>query len=264
MTVAAAVLLGMAVALWQPSGRWWVARRLGSPTRGAPVGAAVALAVAGGAAAATLLSSVPGPGVAVAMTLIAMGAFAVGQSRRSRARARIAGRRAEVAELVGLMAADLRAGALPQRTLAGLVEDFGFVAPAARAVDLGGDVVGILREAATVPGREVLRDLAGAWHVAERSGAPLASVLGRLEHAARADRELAREVSSGVAPARATGRLMAALPVVGLLLGSGAGGDPVAMLTTTWIGAACLAAGCALACGGLAWIERIAASAEAP
>ena len=48
----------------------------------------------------------------------------------------------------------------------------------------------------------------------------------------------------------------------GLPLGSGMGGDPVGLLTGTWIGVTCLAAGCALACLGITWVERIAAAAE--
>lgn len=71
-----------------------------------------------------------------------------------------------------------------------------------------------------------------------------------------------REVQSGVAPARATGRLMAMLPVVGLALGSGMGSDPVALLTGTVPGGLCLAAGSACACAGVAWVNRIAATAE--
>ena len=161
------------------------------------------------------------------------------------------------------MAAELRAGIIPQRVLAGLAPDFAFLGSAAHAAELGGDVAEALRAAAAEPGGELLAELASAWFVAERSGAPLARVLDRLEETARDDHEIEREVQSGVAPARATGRLMAVLPVLGLSLGAGLGGDPVALLTGTVPGALCLAAGSACACGGLGWINRIAASAEA-
>lgn len=221
-------------------------------------------ALAAGAAGVSLLPRLSGPGVLVGLTAAGVAVFLAHQVRRVRARARVAARRAEVGELLGLMTAELRAGALPHRMLVGLVTDFAFIASAARAAELGGDVAAQLHEASSVEGREVLRDLAGAWHVAERSGAPLADVMDRLEQSARAARDLAREVASGVAPARATGRLMAALPVLGLLLGSGMGGDPVSVLTTTWVGALCLSGGCALACAGVAWIERIADTVDTP
>lgn len=161
------------------------------------------------------------------------------------------------------MSAELRAGILPQRALQGLAPEFPFLTAAARAADLGGDVPAALRAAADESGAELLAELSGAWLVAERAGAPLSRVLDRLEETARGELEIEREVESGLAPARATGRLMAVLPVFGLALGSGMGGDPVAVLTGTYPGVLCLAAGCALACVGVAWVERIASSAEA-
>lgn len=264
MTLAAAMLGGTAIVLWWPSGRWWARRRLGAATAPVPALSAGACGLVVGAAGMSLVPRVSGPAVLVGLTAAGVVLFVVRQVRRARVRARTSARRAEVGELLGLMTAELRAGALPHRLLAGLVVDFGFLAPAARAADLGGDVVAALRDASSTTGRELLGDLAGAWHVAERSGAPLADVMVRLEESARSGRDLAREVASGVAPARATGRLMAALPVLGLMLGSGMGGDPVAVLTTTWVGAACLLGGCALACAGIAWIERIADTVDAP
>ncbi len=264
MTMAAAMLGATAIALWWPSGRRWVRWRLGTAIPSAPRTSLALGVVLVGAVGVSLVPQVSGPGVLVGLTAAGVSTFIGLQLRRARARARIERRRGEVGELFGLMAAELRAGALPYRLLVGLVDDFGFMAPAARAVELGGDVPAALQEASTARGRESLRDLAGAWHVAERSGAPLADVMERLEQSARADRDLARDVASGVAPARATGRLMAALPVIGLVLGSGMGGDPVAVLTTTWVGALCLLGGCALACAGMAWIEHIADSVDEP
>lgn len=63
-----------------------------------------------------------------------------------------------------------------------------------------------------------------------------------------------------MAPARATARIMALLPLAGLALGSGAGGDPIGVVTQTWLGGACVAVGVGLAVTGLLWIERVAAT----
>jgi len=208
-------------------------------------------------------ADVAGPHLVVVAVAVGVAAFGLRQWRRAVRRRRLGDRRRQVAEAIGLMSAELRAGILPQRALQGLAPEFPFLTAAARAADLGGDVPAALRAAADESGAELLAELSGAWLVAERAGAPLSRVLDRLEETARGELEIEREVESGLAPARATGRLMAVLPVFGLALGSGMGGDPVAVLTGTYPGVLCLAAGCALACVGVAWVERIASSAEA-
>ncbi|MCW2770836.1 MAG: type secretion system protein [Aeromicrobium sp.] len=262
MTVVAALAAGLAVLLRRPPDTWWVRHRLGVgggvAARPAATTGLVLLVVIGG----PVVVGLPGPRLVLALTIAGAGGFALIQVRASRARAVVRRRRAEVADLLGLMAGELRAGILPAHALAGLAPDFGFLAAAARSAHIGGDVPAALRATASAPGRELLGELAGAWHVAERAGAPLARVLDRLEESTRAEREIEREVESGVAPARATGRLMAVLPAVGMALGSGMGGDPLAVLTGTWAGVLCLAAGVGLACTGVGWVERIADSVE--
>jgi tight adherence protein B len=89
----------------------------------------------------------------------------------------------------------------------------------------------------------------------------VAAVLDHVVQSVRADQELAREVRTECASARATARLLAVLPLLGLGLGSGLGGDPVQVLTRTLPGAVCLAAGTALALAGLAWVDAITARA---
>lgn len=262
MRAAAGLFTVLAVLLAKPSGGWLVRERLSvlrrwNITRAAMVPPLVVTVVLG-----VVLADLPPARLIVALTAGGVGLFALRQVRGARARDRARSQRDAVAEAVGLMAAELRAGVLPQRALAGLVSDFDFLALASRAAGLGGDVSAALRGESAAAGREQLVDLSSAWFVAERSGAPLARVLDRLEVAARDDREVEREVQSGVAPARATGRLMAVLPVVGLLLGSGMGGDPVELLTSTVPGALCLAAGSVCACGGVAWINHIASAGE--
>jgi tight adherence protein B len=262
MTILAALATTAAVLVGRPPHGWWLRHRLGGvaevPVRRALAGVVGLVVVVAGPE----LLSLPGPQVVLGLTVAGAAAVAVRQLRSVRARAAVARRRAEVADLLGLMAAELRAGALPARVLVGLSRDFDVLGPAARAASSGGDVPAALRHSAAEPGRALLGDVAGAWLVAERAGAPLAKVLDPLEQSSRADREIDREVGAGVAPARATGRVMALLPLVGLALGSGMGGDPVAVLTGTWPGVLCLAAGVGLACCGVVWVDHIALSLE--
>jgi tight adherence protein B len=264
VTLLAALFASSVALLWRPPGRWVAQHRLAldsdrrPPSRPAiAIGASIAIVVAAGHV------GVSGPHVVLVVTIAAVGLFGLRQWRAGRRRERLRERRRLVSEAIGLMSAELRAGILPQRVLTGLAREFDFFGPASRAAELGGDVAAALRTAADETGAELLDDLAGAWLVAERAGAPLARVLDRLEETARGDLDIEREVAAGLAPARATGRLMAVLPVFGLALGSGMGGDPVTILTGTLPGVLCLAAGCGLACVGVAWVERIAASAEA-
>lgn len=260
MTLLAGGFACAAMLVGWPSGRALARQRLGT---GAPIVVRpVALPLLVAVAVVPLATVLSGPRFVVGLTVAGVGLFAAQQVRTARDHDRMRARQDDVSDLLGLLAAELRAGLLPARTLAGLCEEFEFLRPAARAAEGGGDVAAALLDAGQIPGREVLREVGAAWHVAERSGAPLATVLGRLEHAVREGREIDREVQAGIAPARATGRLMAVLPIVGLALGSGMGGDPVAMLTNTWLGAFCAATGCLLACLGVAWIGQIASSAE--
>jgi tight adherence protein B len=201
------------------------------------------------------------PLVIVVATLGGAGLFVVKQVRSTRARSEAASTRADTIAALELLAAELRAGILPSAAVAALADDVPALRPAAAAATHGGDVAAALRAASTEPGASALADLAGAWHVAERAGAPLALVLDRVASAVRDDAEVDREVAAEAAPARATGRLMAVLPLLGLGLGAGMGADPVHVLTGTVLGAACLAAGVALAAVGVVWVDRIVASA---
>jgi tight adherence protein B len=201
--------------------------------------------------------------VIVAATVAGASLFVLRQVRHARRRTASRRMRADTISALDLLAAELRAGILPGAAIEALADDAPFFRPAAVAAAHGGDVVVALRAASARPGADALADLAGAWHVAERAGAPLAHVLDRVASTARDDAEVDREIQAEAAPARATGRLMAVLPVLGLSLGAGMGSDPVHILTGTVLGASCLAGGVALACAGVAWVDRIVASVEA-
>lgn len=65
-------------------------------------------------------------------------------------------------------------------------------------------------------------------------------------------------VASSLAGARATATILAALPVLGVLLGQLVGARPLALLLGGQVGGWLLLIGSTLACGGLLWSDRIA------
>lgn len=174
-----------------------------------------------------------------------------------------AGRRAEqraghvLAACEG-MASDLSAGQPPRAALRRAATTWAELEPVAIAAELDADVPEALRRLATAPGADQLRTVAAAWQVAHRSGTGLAAALNRVATMLAEEQRTHRLVATELAAARATARMMAALPALVLLLGAGIGGDPVAFLTGTPVGWGCLAAGLALTQAGLLWLERIA------
>ncbi|MBN9188067.1 MAG: hypothetical protein J0I62_06110 [Microbacterium sp.] len=66
-----------------------------------------------------------------------------------------------------------------------------------------------------------------------------------------------RARAAQVAGPAVSGYVLAALPIAGLLLGTGMGSDPIAVLGSTTVGGALLVIGVALSCGGLVWADRI-------
>ncbi len=212
--------------------------------------------------------------VAMAVPLLAphhlvVGATAAGVAwsgwvlvRRGRNRARRAIRRQQAVDMCDGLVTELRAGQPPSRALAWVARSWPDLERASTTAGLGGDVPAAMRALAARPGAEPLARIAAGWAVAERSGAGLADVLDRMAHSLRDDEDVRREISASLGPTRATGRLLAVLPVFGLGLGYTMGADPLAVLIGSMLGAMCLAAGAALAVGGLFWVERIADRAE--
>lgn len=204
------------------------------------------------------------PAFLAALAVVGVAVFAWTRWTGERARTAMDRSRSEVAMSLDLLAAEIRAGVVPRAALVGVVRETEALASVAAALDAGSEPVVALRVAARRPGAEALGDVASAWSLAEQSGVPLVRVLERLAVTVRDEVDLAREVRAESAPARATGRLMALLPVLGLGLGAGLGSDPLVVLTRTVLGSGCLLLGAALACLGAAWIDRVADAAERP
>lgn len=93
------------------------------------------------------------------------------------------------------------------------------------------------------------------------TGAPLADVLERLADGLVEDARVADHRRAAFAGPRATARLLAALPALGIVVGAGLGAEPAAVLLDGGAGSALLAAGAVLAAAGQAWTRRCLAAA---
>lgn len=175
-------------------------------------------------------------------------------------------RRDAVIALCGALAGEVRAGRQPAEALPRAARDsdgLGSARPAVlAAARFGGDVPGALVTAARQPGAEGLRGLAACWRVAVDQGAGLATGLDRLEGALRVERDQRADLRAQLAGARSTALMLAALPVLGLLLGAALGADPLRVLLHTGAGLGCLAVGGSLEAAGVWWAGRIVRGAE--
>ncbi|MGA5040140.1 type II secretion system F family protein [Streptomyces capoamus] len=181
-----------------------------------------------------------------------------------RARDRRAG---AVIALCGALAGEVRAGRQPGEALLRAARDSGGLGDAQAAVvaaaRFGGNVPGALAAAARQPGAEGLLGLAACWRVAVDQGAGLAAGLDRLDGALRAERDQRADLRAQLSGPRATAVLLAALPALGLLLGTAMGADPLRVLLHSGPGLGCLTAGAVFEAAGLWWAVRIVRRAEA-
>ena len=130
VAIVSALAAAQAMILWRPSGRWLTRCRLGRGESSPPARPALSVIVVAGVGVvlfAPRLAAVSLPHVILALTVGGVATFVVRVIRVGRARLGAAARSAAVAESIGLMAAELRAGNLPQRVLAGLAPDFDFL-----------------------------------------------------------------------------------------------------------------------------------------
>ncbi|MEV0638589.1 type II secretion system F family protein [Streptomyces sp. NPDC050619] len=185
-----------------------------------------------------------------------------GEARRARERLGDA-----VIALCGALAGEVRAGRQPGEALLRAAHDFGGLGDAQAAVlaaaRFGGDVPGALATAARQPGADGLLGLAACWRVAVDQGAGLAAGLDRLEGALRAERDQRADLRAQLSGARSTAAMLAGLPVLGLLLGTALGADPLHVLLHTGAGLGCLLIGGVLEGLGMWWALRIVRGAEA-
>ncbi len=197
--------------------------------------------------------------VVAAGVLLGTTAWLVHRSRVDRRRARV---RSETARATKTLALLLQAGQIPTRALDDAASDCSTLESVAHTGRLGGDVAAAFSELGDVPGGGGYRRVSAAWHVSERTGAPIAVVLGRVAENLRQERHLAAVVAAELATARASGRIMALLPFVAIGLGSLVGARPLEFLFSSWLGQVAFLAGAVLVAAGVVWTERIARSGE--
>ncbi len=184
--------------------------------------------------------------------------LALVQWNQQRQRAAETARRTTVIEALDVLAADLAAGRPPIDALGGAATIVPELQPAHATAKLGGDVPTALDLAAQSPGTAGLHALAATWRVAEESGAAFAALTERLADSLRANEAIHRQTAAGLAGARSSARILAALPLFGIALGYSLGANPLQFLTATPPGWLCLTTGLALTALGLHWTSRLA------
>ncbi|MBF6062501.1 type II secretion system F family protein [Nocardia terpenica] len=210
-------------------------------------------------AAALVASAAIGPGALIAAASAAA-TLGVRRRRATRDRRRDNGIRA-LLDGLEVIIGELRVGAHPSAAAAAAGAELDGAAARAFTIGsarsrLGGSAAEGLRAPGTPIAAELSR-IADAWQVAERHGLALAELLA----AARADL-LARKrfrdrTAAALAGPRATGAVLAALPLLGIALGQALGAQPLRVLFDPGLGTLLLPLGTALACAGLLWTDAI-------
>lgn len=200
------------------------------------------------------------PGRAAARAWLRRWTAALGRRRREVARQRTA-----VIELCDGIAVELAAGRPPDTALIHAAEVLPGVPGLTAVIDAaraGDDVPAALTRASTPEGCDGLRLLAGCWQIGVDRGGMLASVIEGLSDALRDQQSHREDIALQLAGPRATARLLAVLPVLGLGMAAALGARPLSFLFGTLPGAVCLVLGLGLDALGVWWTARLAAAAE--
>jgi tight adherence protein B len=196
------------------------------------------------AAVAALATGVAGTLGGAVAAVLALGYVLLGlrATRRAVTERFVTADRGAALDVIGGLAADLRAG----------------VAPSA-AVEAARVALSAGRPDAAV--RRALDRLSAACEVSERLGAPLADLLDRVESDLRGVERARAAVVAQTTGARASAALLALLPAAGVALGYAMGARPVHTLLHTPVGSACALAALLLQYGGLSWTGRLCRAA---
>jgi tight adherence protein B len=185
-------------------------------------------------------------------TVIAMGyaVLVLRTVRRAVAERAITAARTAALDVIGGLAADLRAG-----VMAGPAVD------SARAALLRCGAAAPTRGAPDPAVQRALGRLSAACEVSDRLGAPLADLLDQVETDLRGVERARVAVAAQTSGARASAALLALLPLAGVGLGYAMGARPDHALLHTPFGAGCVLGALLLQCGGLGWVGRLCRAA---
>lgn len=241
---------------------WRGSHGLGSVASRGAVGVVIALSVVTGV---LTLGVVP-----TGVVLMLAGSVAWRWRERLRARARIAAMSA-VADALGGIVAELRAGVSPAAAVDSAAADLDVRHAAAAsqlraigaATRLGCDVTAQLRTPEhTDPLLSAVRRIARGWALAHRHGLPLADVLDAVRRDVESSARFAARLRAMMAGPRASGAVLAVLPVFGIALGEAMGARPLAVLTASDGGQVLLVCGAAFVLAGTAWCGRLTRQEE--
>jgi len=252
---AALVLLAAALLATDPPPRG----RLVPDRSRARIPKAVLVAVA--CAIAIVCAAVASPGLAIAVVLV--GATGARRYRRRRRAVRRRRERRRVGAALEVLVGELRAGAHPVSAFTTAAAESAetvartMLTVASRA-RLGADVGAGLREAArTSSAPESWERIAVCWDLAARHGLAIATLMAAAQQDIVSRQRFSDTIHAGLAGARATAAILAALPVMGVLLGGLIGAHPMSFLLHGFSGAVSLTVGIALMCAGMIWSDRI-------
>jgi len=217
-------------------------------------------------AVATSVAAFLWRGPAVAIAAGAAAAVIAASITRAAARRDALARDRDLSAALRLLRGELDVGSRPEPALLAAASIAGAYRSAfeagAVAVRDGTDIVAAMSGGGTSRPAPELVVIAQAWALADVTGAPLADVLGRVDDDVQARRAQVRAVASALAEPRSSAALLAALPVLGVVLGTAMGGRPLAILFDSAGGQWLLCAGVMLDGAGLLWTSRLVTSAE--
>ncbi len=176
------------------------------------------------------------------------------------ARRRRALHRARIIQALAALSSELQAGRAPAAALVSAGGTPSAWPLATTAARLGEDIAAAL--AVDARDTSVLLHLAACWRVSAATGTGLGAAVARLADSARRAEDARVNLEGQLAGPRATARMLALLPLVGLGFGIMLGSDPLTWLITTLPGIGCLIGGVGLTALGTVWTARIAAGVE--
>lgn len=177
-------------------------------------------------------------------------------------RLRARGRTLDVVAFLGTLRSELRGGRPAPEALTTAIAEHdrsGRFAATAMTVRLGGDAGSAIRAAARSD--PALVGLSMVWSVSEATGAQLAEAVDRLADLERGRVAVRHELRAELAGARATGQVLAVLPLAGIALGGLLGVDPLGWLLGSPSGWVALGVAIALTLVGVRWLNAIVAKA---